>query len=138
MRHFLIILLISLAACSQEDSTEPVPQVSDWRVSIALSEVNLPVFLHLAPDGSEAWLINGSETVHVPDISRDGDSWVLRFPTFNNTLVLNRTASGLSGSLTLVKRGYEQVMMLEAVPDRGFRFTENATADTDLTGRWDV
>ncbi|MFT5373089.1 MAG: thiol-disulfide isomerase/thioredoxin, partial [Lysobacterales bacterium] len=36
------------------------------------------------------------------------------------------------------KRGYEQIMPLEAEPDAGFRFTKDAQALVDFTGRWEV
>ncbi len=140
-RYLAPFFAILLTACSQEAPVEltgnPAP-VTDWRVSISLGDIDLPVTLHLAPDGSEAWFVNGAEKVRVPEISRDGSSWILRFPTFNNTLVLSESGPGLGGSLTLVKRGYEQVMDLEAEPDRGFRFRQNPNPDIDVTGRWEV
>jgi len=145
MRSFLLvpllILMIFMAACSRDNQSETVVEdapVSDWRLVIVLPDIELPVSLHLALDGSEAWINNGAEKVLVPEINREGDSWVLRFPTFNNTLVLKKSGSGLSGSLTLVKRGYEQVMELEAEADRGFRFVEDARPKIDVTGRWEV
>jgi peroxiredoxin len=143
MRKILIVpALIVLGSCAQEEPagavTEAVEPVSEWRVSIELPDVNLPVQLHLAPDGSEAWFVNGAEQVRVPEISRDASSWILRFPSFNNTVVLEETGTGLTGNLTLVKRGYEQVMPLQAVPDPGFRFIEDPEPAIDVTGRWEV
>jgi thiol-disulfide isomerase/thioredoxin len=141
MRILLLLLSLLLFACSQDDAGKPetsVAPVEYWRVSIALPDAELPVTLHLAPDGSEAWFMNGAEVVWVPEVSKQGSSWTLRFPTFNNTILLNETEIGLEGSLTLVKRGYEQHMELSAEPDRGFRFTEQARPAMDVTGRWEV
>lgn len=143
MRRLLMwLILILMAACSREAPVEtlepPSGAISDWRLSIELSAVDLPVQLHLAPDASEAWLSNGVEKVRITEISRDGTNWTLRFPAFNNTLVLKETASGFTGSLTLVKRGYQQHMAVSATPDPGFRFFDNPEPQVDLTGRWEV
>lgn len=133
MRHVVFFVLIfSLFACGSE---EPV---SDWRLIIHLPDVELPVQLHLAPDGSEAWFANGAEKVVVPQVSRQGDSFKLNFPAFNNSLVLQREGSKLSGKLTLVKRGYEQVMQVSGEPDSGYRFRKSPVAGSEFTGRWEV
>lgn len=140
MRYFLILIVILLSACSRDEATPHASnsETENWRVSISLPDVELPVELFLASDGSEAWFSNGAEKVHVPEITRDGNTWTLRFPAFNNTMVLEKAETGLNGSLTLIKRGYEQVMPLVAEPDAGFRFSGDAQALVDFTGRWEV
>ena len=141
MVYRLIAIALLLTACTNDDPPNPVidhARISDWHVSVELPDAVLPVKLQLSPDGSEAWFENGREVVRVPQLGKDGQSWTLRFPTFNNTMVLNQTATGFSGSLTLVKQGYEQVMPLVAVPDKGFRFTQNGVPEIDVTGRWEV
>ncbi|MFT5141059.1 MAG: thiol-disulfide isomerase/thioredoxin [Rhodothermales bacterium] len=141
MRYFLIALFILLSACSKEDVSKPISSFGEskvWRVSISLPDIDLPVSLYIAHDSSEAWFANGAERVQVPEIKHEGKTWTLRFPTFNNTMVLEETETGLKGSLTLIKRGYEQIMPLEAEPDAGFRFTKDAQALVDFTGRWEV
>ena len=143
MRRLLIpVLLLVITACSREEPVAALEvssaPVTEWRVLITLPSATLPVALHLAPDGGEAWLSNGRERVPVPDIRHEGKTWTLHFTTFNNTLVLEEDGDGFSGSLTLVKRGYEQVMDLVAEPDPGYRFTDNASPADDLTGRWEV
>jgi peroxiredoxin len=141
MRYFLIVLFIFLSACAKEDASQPLQNdvnSENWRVSISLPDVELPVSLYLALDGSEAWFGNGAEKVMVPEIIGDGTNWTLRFPAFNNTIVLEKTETGFTGSLTLVKRGYEQVMPLVAEVDPGFRFSNDPQPEVDLTGRWEV
>lgn len=143
MRQVVILLsIVLLMACGREDvgqeSTEATNMVSDWRLVIQLPEAELPVKLHLAPDGSEAWVSNGQEKVAVSEISRQGNSWRLYFPAFNNTLLLHQEGERLKGSLTLVKRGYEQVMQVTGAPDPGYRFLPNPVANSDFTGRWEV
>jgi peroxiredoxin len=105
---------------------------------ISLPEADLPVGLHLAADGSKGWFSNGIEKVSIPEISRQEDGWLLRFPTFNNTIRLTATESGFEGSLTVVRRGYEQHMPLVAEPDPGYRFSRNPVPGIDVTGRWEV
>ncbi|MEJ2534695.1 MAG: TlpA disulfide reductase family protein [Gammaproteobacteria bacterium] len=137
MRQWLTVILsltalAVLGACARE---EPV---TDWRVLIQLPDAELPVRMHLDPDGGEAWFENGLERVAVPELSRDGDRWRLRFPAFNSTLELVRTGDRLEGTLTLVKRGYEQVMPVRAAPDPGHRFVADPRPQVDVTGRWAV
>jgi len=128
----LYLLLLGLAACVQE------PEATDWRLSIRLPAAELPVGLHLAADGSQAWLVNGREKVPIPDIRHAGDTWTLHFPTFDNTLVLERRRDALHGTLTLTKLGYEQVMEVQGAPDPGYRFTPGEPPGADVTGRWQV
>lgn len=128
---FLLALLMT--GCARE-----APPTEDWRVLVTLPQAELPVRLWLAADGSEAWFENGRERVLVPEIRRDAGRWVLRFPAFNNALELQPAGTEMSGTLTLVKRGYEQVMPVRAEPNPGFRFSADPRPVTDLTGRWEV
>jgi peroxiredoxin len=126
------LLLLLLSGCG------PSEPVTDWRLVVQLPDVELPVKLHLATDGSEAWFSNGVERVHVPEITRAGDTWTLRFPAFNNTFVLHQDGNHLEGTLTLVKRGYEQTMEVVGGPDPGYLFRETPHVESDVTGRWEV
>lgn len=141
-RLILILLLGSLMACTAEDSEQTqlssIEAVTDWRLLIRLPDVELPVQLHLSTDGSEAWLVNGLEKVSIEDISKQGDSWRLHFSTFNSTLLLHEKDGFLEGKLTLVKRGYEQVMPVRGEPDKGYRFISVSDVKSDFTGRWQV
>ena len=143
MRLVLLIMIFSLTACdsSTKSSVEGVEKqqvVTDWLLNIQLPDVALPVKLHLAADASEAWLVNGQEKVLVPEVTVQNGAIRLYFPSFNNTLFLNRSATQLSGSLTLVKRSYEQIMPVTGVADSGYRFQKNAKATHDINGRWEV
>jgi peroxiredoxin len=94
--------------------------------------------LHISRDGRTAWFSNGVEQVEVGEVSVDGDRYVLRFPAFNNRLELKRNGNELSGTLTLVKRGYEQNLPVVARPDPGYRFSPDPQPKVDVTGRWEV
>lgn len=144
-----LVLMVTLLVLGCERAAEPVPEDThsgsngeakgeDWRVEIQLPEIALPVGLHLARDGSVAWFSNGVERVEVGEVTVDGDRYTLRFPAFNNHLELQRQDDRLSGTLTLVKRGYEQHMPVEARPDPGYRFSPDPQAEIDVTGRWEV
>jgi peroxiredoxin len=138
---FSLSLLLFLAACGPADPEAPVQAsapVEDWLLEIQLPDVVLPVQMHIAADASEAWFVNGGEIVHVPEISVNGSKRILRFPAFNNTVELEIEGDRLSGSLTLVKRGYEQHMALSGSPYPGYRFSHDADAEVDVTGRWAV
>jgi peroxiredoxin len=74
----------------------------------------------------------------VPEVSKDGDLWRLHFSTFNNTVMLKQQDRRLLGTLTVVRRGYEQVMEVSGEPYSGFRFHQDPVAERDFTGRWEV
>jgi len=141
-RQLLVVLLALLSACAREDPAELTDagseSTSTWRAVINLPAVELPVELFLAEDGSEAWFRNGKEIVNVPQIENEGRLWRLNFPAFNNTLLLEKSEFELSGNLTLVKRGYQQVMSLTATPYNGYRFVSTPVPEIDVTGRWAV
>lgn len=144
----LLLIAMTLAA-GCEQSAEPAAEVGqpgwnedakveDWRVEFRLPDITLPVGLHIARDGSAAWFSNGVERVEVGEVTVEGDRYVLRFPAFNNHLELRRDGDRMSGTLTLVKRGYEQHIPIEARPDPGYRFSADPQAEIDVTGRWEV
>ena len=100
MRKILAVTFtLFLSACAPE---EPAGPVSDWRLSIQLPDVELPVLLHLAPDGSEAWLSNGMEKALIPEVRRvaDGGLELLAFldveaaADADNGARINRAATG--------------------------------------------
>jgi peroxiredoxin len=135
--------LLALVACGRESEPEPtVSQESwngeDWRVEIQLPDIALPVGLHISSDGSEAWFSNGAEQVVVGEVSIHDDQYLLHFPVFNNSFELQRDGDRLSGTLTLVKRGYQQHLKVEARPDPGYRFSPDPQPEIDVTGRWEV
>ncbi len=146
MRHLLIsltcLLLLACDAPNQTPQDQPAVQQTteseNWRVVIELPGIELPVQLHLANDLSEAWFINGDERVVVPQISHSGDQLTLRFPAFNNTFELKRSGDNLQGSLTLVKRGYEQVMPVRAQRGNPLRFSQDLAPAINVTGRWET
>jgi peroxiredoxin len=135
-RNFPLIVAwlgaVFLAGCGS-DRESPV---EDWRLLIQLPDIELPVHLHLEPN--QAWFGNGSERVVVPEVRREGATWTLRFPAFNNTFVLTQENGKLMGSLTLVKLGYEQVMPVTAEPATGYRFVKDPKPASNVTGRWAV
>lgn len=146
MRPFLLAPILALiAACDAGTGggTDPMQQDSAgpaevWRLEIALPGAVLPVQLHLARDFSSAWLENGPERVPISDIRRDGERLRLHFPAFNNTLDLVVEDQGLSGSLTLVKLGYEQVMPVNGRRGLDYRFSPAPNPGMDVTGRWET
>jgi len=139
-----LLLAFLLGACERPaDQVPEAPQEAwngeDWRVEIQLQpDVVLPVGLHIARNSEDAWFSNGVERVEVGEVSIAGKQYHLRFPAFNNTLELMRDGDRLSGTLTLVKRGYEQHLPVRAEPHPGHRFSPDPEAEVDVTGRWEV
>ena len=110
----------------------------NWRLEIELPQVVLPVQLHLAKDSRSAWLQNGAERVPITDIRRDGERLRLHFPAFNNTFDLVLEDQRLSGNLTLVKLGYEQVMPVRGRRGLTYRFSPEPNPGMDVSGRWET
>ncbi len=143
MRHLpALVLVLMLFACNHEDvgteKTNHNELVTAWRLIIHLPDVELPVQLQLGVDGQNAWLMNGQEKIDVPEVSRQGNLWRLFFPAFNNTLLLQQDGDRLQGSLSLVKRGYEQLMQVTGELETGYRFVPQPQAESEFTGRWQV
>ena len=143
----MLLVIITLQGCGPAAETQQEASGSatssdwdgeSWRVEIELPDTTLPVAMKLAADGSAAWFENGSERVDVGVLDVEGNQYTMRFPAFNNTITLEREGDSLSGTLTLVKRGYEQHMPVRAVPDPGYRFSAAPEAAMDVTGRWEV
>jgi len=146
MRHLLLAsTLVLLAGCNpgSDGSAVPDPQaaahaVEFWRLEIQLPDTVLPVRLHLASDFGSAWLENGPERVTIADIGRDGSHLRLHFPAFNNTFELMLEDQSLSGTLTLVKLGYQQIMPVSGRRGLDYRFSPAPSPDMDVTGRWET
>jgi peroxiredoxin len=146
MRPFLLAVLVCLiAACDTRSGGSASPEqentateTQNWRLEIQLPQVVLPVRLRLANDFRSAWLENGQERVPIADIKRDGSRLQLHFPAFNNTFDLVVADQHLSGNLTLVKLGYEQVMPVKGARGLDYRFTPAPNPVMDVTGRWEV
>ena len=141
---FTLLSLVFLSACTVENGQQettvagPGAAMETWRLVIRLPQADLPVTLKLATDRTSAWFENGVEKVIVPDVEQSGQQLRLHFPSFNNTFDLVLDGDRMRGELTLVKRGYEQVMPVQG--DRGatYRFAPEPQAAADVTGRWDV
>ncbi len=141
LSSFLVISLLLLGCGPGPDEASPTASAwngEDWRAEIRLPDVVLPVSLHIARNGEAAWFSNGIERVEVGEVTIAGGDYRLRFPAFNNALVLERQGDRLVGTLTLTKRGYEQHLPVEAEPDPGYRFSADPRPQIDVTGRWEV
>lgn len=140
---FCVLVLATMVACGRQDPPSESPTAAnwngeDWRAVIQLPDVTLPVGLHIARNGDSAWFSNGIERVEVGEVTVDGNEYRLRFPAFNNIVVLEREGDRLEGTLTLAKRGYEQQLPVVAEPDPGYRFSPDPQPQIDVTGRWEV
>lgn len=140
-----LLCLCAVTACDSsgesgraDAETNGVAQPEHWRVEIQLPDVALPVGLRMSADFTEAWFENGAEKVIVPDIQQDGNHLRLRFPSFNTTLDLQLDGDRFNGSLSLSKLGYEQVMPVQGWRGETHRFSAQAEAAVDVTGRWEV
>ncbi|MDX1555584.1 MAG: TlpA disulfide reductase family protein, partial [Xanthomonadales bacterium] len=146
-----LVLLFTLTACKRQDdgAAELTAEDNgdggvatwngeDWRAEIQLPDVVLPVGLHIAASGDAAWFSNGIERVEVGEVQIEGPRYRLHFPVFNNTFDLLREGDRLEGTLTLVKRGYQQHLPVVATPDPGYRFMPDPQPEVDVTGRWEV
>lgn len=142
---FLILCCSLLVACGpgtevagRASPQSTVRDAEGWRLVVKLPQAELPVQLKVARDCSQAWLENGAERVRIGEVSCDGNALRLYFPAFNNTLDLHEEGETLTGTLTLVKLGREEIMPVTGQRDVAFRHSSAPTAQVDVTGRWEV
>jgi peroxiredoxin len=159
-----------LAGCGSRSAPAAPPLASGpWRATLALPGGELPFGLEIGEASGKpvAWLINGADRVRVTEISRQGDTFTLRMPGFENRIVATLAAGELKGELVMIKSGAkEQHIPFAARPGLRWRFFDpgnlppgpagataapttptpatataapaGATQDTLIAGRWAV
>lgn len=138
-----LLAMLLLAGCGkgQDTSVAALPEGS-WRVEFSVPGGMLPVGLELRTTaaGLRAVFLNGDERVLVPDAELKGNALTLSFPAFNSKLEGVWDGTGVTGELTLVRRGGEvQKIKFRARPGVNYRFVPpQAVASADFGGRWRV
>ncbi len=142
-RALLAALALALVAgCGEQRTDAPSePPLGAWRAWLELPGGRAPFGLELGRDGAghRATLINGQERVRVPEAAVADGRVTLTFPAYNNRIEAEWAEGRLTGTLTLVKRyGKEQRIPFAAVPGTAAPSQPQATAEVDVSGRWEV
>lgn len=110
MRYFLIMLAVCLAACSAEEaSTVETAKVGDipagpWRVVLEHPGGGLPFTLEIE-EGPAAYFLNGPERMEAEQITVDGGTLDIRFPSYDSTFTGTLQPDGtLKGTAVLTRR----------------------------------
>ncbi len=143
-----------LAGCGTRSAPAATALASGaWRATLALPGGELPFGLEIGEEGGKpiAWLVNGADRVRVSEISRQGDTFTLRMPGFENRIVATLAGGEIKGELVMIKSGAkEQHIPFAARPGMRWRFFDPATAlapatepvatapEASVAGRWAV
>lgn len=151
--HRLLILALLAAllpGCGTPDADEAMqsgapeptltpPKTGLYQATISVPGGDIPFQLDISdsPAGLRAMIINGDERIAVPAITLNADRVQLAFPAFNNRIDAKVSETGLTGTLTLVKRyGKTQVMPFSASAAPAIAQADDA--QINVSGRWAV
>ena len=112
-----------------------------WRVTLDHPGGSLPFGLEVAQgkSGPVATLRNPPEKLRVENVSVDGETITLVFPSYNSKITLTRGADDRLTGRADVKRSTGPVTLAAAGTRDTYRFTPSpAKAAADLTGKWIV
>ena len=137
----LLAAALVLAACGQpsEVDVSPALQTGYWRATIQLPGGEIDTGFELTREDGvwQAHLINGQERVRIDEVRYEYRELTLRFPAFNNHITARLADGRLIGTLTIVERyGERMVMPLAASP--GIERTAPREPGVDMSGRWAV
>ncbi len=109
-----------------------------WRVVLALPGGSLPFGLEVRQDkgGVSAYLLNPPERALAEQVSLDGDTLTLAFPSYGSRLILTRSGDQLTGEANLSRSSGPATVI--ASGQRGaWRFSQRpARSAADVSGRW--
>jgi peroxiredoxin len=135
-------ILTSLALASALTAAAPAPAPSPygvWRVTLDHPGGSLPFGLEIArgKNGPVAYLRNPPEKLRVENVSVDGETVTLAFPSYNSRLVLTRGSDDRLTGKADVKRLAGPVTLTANGSRDTYRFTPRPTKPAaDLSGKW--
>jgi peroxiredoxin len=112
-----------------------------WRVTLDHPGGSLPFGLEVTQGktGPVAYLRNPPEKLRVENVSVDGETITLVFPSYNSKIILTHGADDRLTGRADVKRSTGPVTLTAAGTRDTYRFTPSpAKAAADLTGKWIV
>ncbi|KAB7648206.1 peroxiredoxin family protein [Polymorphobacter fuscus] len=121
----------------------PATPYGQWRVTLDHPGGALPFGLEVIPAkpgskaGPTAYLRNPPERLRVENVSVDGETITLAFPSYNSRLVLTHDANDRLTGRAEVKRSTGAVTLAATGTRGGYRFTPSPQKPAaDLTGKW--
>ena len=138
----LRILALFASAGLTIGATAAVPSpYGVWRVTLDHPGGSLPFGLEVArgKSGPVAYLRNPPEKLRVENVSVDGETITLVFPSYNSKITLTVGADDRLTGRADVKRSVGPVTLIASGTRDTYRFTPSPTkAAADLTGKWIV
>ena len=135
-RSLAILAVTGLAASAIAAESSPY---GVWRVTLDHPGGSLPFGLEVAKGkaGPVAYLRNPPEKLRVENVSVDGETITLAFPSYNSKLVLTHGADDRLTGRADVKRSTGPVTLNATGTRDSYRFTPTpAKAAADLSGKW--
>lgn len=146
-RHWLAWIAVAftaacLSACGGGNGPAAVDAapLGQYRAVLSVAGGDLPFGLELTSENGVlvAWLINGPERVHVPDVQLDGDRLTIQMPGYRHRLEARFIDARFEGTVELLRpRGVIKSVRVVAMPGQAWRFFPRPAAEPqDFSGRW--
>lgn len=137
-----MLLAALLALCPQEKPSLPAEFVGPWRAALASPGGELPFALELDASGA-ARVVNGAESIPVPDVKLEGGELVLAFPHYDSEVRARLTNGALDGAWTKRTAAEEPVRLaFHATKGASARFAPETSggdgAPASVAGRYSV
>jgi thiol-disulfide isomerase/thioredoxin len=135
---------VALTACQRQPDppAQSAVEFGRYRAVLKLPGGDLPFGLEIAREDGRpvAFLVNGAERVKITDANVSGARVELRMPGYDNVIVAEATAGGLTGEAVMLRRHAQRVKIpFEASMNADYRFVpQPATAAGSVAGRWAV
>lgn len=136
--RFLLVAGLGLATSALAAPSSPY---GVWRITLDHPGGALPFGLEVArgKSGPVAYLRNPPEKLRVENVSVDGETITLAFPSYNSRLVLTHGGDDTLTGRAEVKRSSGPVTLTASGTRAGYRFTPlPAKPAADLSGTWEV
>ena len=119
--------------------TGPQATLERWRATLhATGPLPFLVEIESSPEGSTAYLLNGSERIEVPEVERSADGIVLRFPHYDSVIEVRPEKDLLwTGTWTKV-RGPDRIAEVPIQLARGDVRFPAVERTAPLAPRWSV
>lgn len=112
-----------------------------WRAILSLPGADLPFTFELNDNHQHYTMdiINGTERIHVDEISLSGDSVFIRLPLFDSEIRAHVAGGEMQGNFINHVRKTNQRIPFTAKAGQSFRFNNGGiTPSVNVTGRWET
>lgn len=140
-KYFWLLLISVISACTHQQKNPAIPVDGIWRGLITTRGKEIPFNFRMEkyPDqGFHAYLINGEEEIHLPEVLHAGDSLIFPMHIFDAEIRARYKDGVLQGVWTKkYVEGYN--LPFHATYNDNYRFTENPIpGEVNISGNYRV